>query len=83
MGAIPHAGLGLSGYVQFSSPIRRYGDLLAHYQVGRRQCSMSLSVKCMQSEGAVTFPYRYTMTCRETRDTMMWSLWRTLSCPWS
>lgn len=30
---IPHAALGLLGYVQFSSPIRRYGDLLAHYQV--------------------------------------------------
>ncbi|CAI5507225.1 unnamed protein product [Closterium sp. Naga37s-1] len=32
-GPIPHAGLGLQGYVQFSSPIRRYSDLLAHYQV--------------------------------------------------
>uniref|UniRef100_A0A061RI81 Exoribonuclease II n=1 Tax=Tetraselmis sp. GSL018 TaxID=582737 RepID=A0A061RI81_9CHLO len=28
-----HAGLGLDGYVQFTSPIRRYGDLLAHWQV--------------------------------------------------
>ena len=28
-----HAGLGLDAYVQFSSPIRRYTDLLAHYQV--------------------------------------------------
>eukprot|EP00951_Prasinocladus_malaysianus_P026063 scaffold230201_cov45-Prasinocladus_malaysianus.AAC.1 len=28
-----HAGLGLDGYVQFTSPIRRYGDLLAHFQV--------------------------------------------------
>lgn len=31
--AIPHSGLGLQGYVQFTSPIRRYGDMLAHYQV--------------------------------------------------
>ncbi|XP_057534015.1 ribonuclease II, chloroplastic/mitochondrial-like isoform X2 [Amaranthus tricolor] len=30
---IHHAGLGLPGYVQFTSPIRRYVDLLAHYQV--------------------------------------------------
>ncbi|OMO91573.1 Ribonuclease II/R [Corchorus olitorius] len=30
---IRHASLGLSGYVQFTSPIRRYLDLLAHYQV--------------------------------------------------
>lgn len=30
---IPHASLALNGYVQFTSPIRRYGDMLAHYQV--------------------------------------------------
>ncbi|KAL8138256.1 hypothetical protein V2J09_004257 [Rumex salicifolius] len=28
-----HGVLGIPGYVQFSSPIRRYIDLLAHYQV--------------------------------------------------
>jgi len=28
-----HASLALDSYVQFSSPIRRYTDLLAHYQV--------------------------------------------------
>eukprot|EP01018_Ginkgo_biloba_P021242 Gb_33853 [translate_table: standard] len=31
--ALPHAILGVPGYVQFTSPIRRYVDLLAHYQV--------------------------------------------------
>lgn len=30
---IPHASLGLESYVQMSSPIRRYGDLVAHYQL--------------------------------------------------
>ncbi|MBA0684467.1 hypothetical protein Goari_026052 [Gossypium aridum] len=30
---IRHGVLGLPGYVQFTSPIRRYLDLLAHYQV--------------------------------------------------
>ncbi|GER54374.1 ribonuclease II/R family protein [Striga asiatica] len=30
---IRHGILGLPGYVQFTSPIRRYLDLLAHYQV--------------------------------------------------
>lgn len=30
---IRHGLLGVPGYVQFTSPIRRYVDLLAHYQV--------------------------------------------------
>lgn len=30
---IRHGVLGVPGYVQFTSPIRRYVDLLAHYQV--------------------------------------------------
>ena len=30
---LAHAGLGLEAYVQVTSPIRRYGDLLAHFQV--------------------------------------------------
>eukprot|EP00252_Welwitschia_mirabilis_P004250 TRINITY_DN1452_c0_g1_i1.p1 TRINITY_DN1452_c0_g1~~TRINITY_DN1452_c0_g1_i1.p1 ORF type:complete len:802 (+),score=154.55 TRINITY_DN1452_c0_g1_i1:173-2578(+) len=30
---LPHGSLGVPGYVQFTSPIRRYVDLLAHYQV--------------------------------------------------
>lgn len=32
----PHAALGLPAYVQFTSPIRRYTDLLAHYQAWSR-----------------------------------------------
>ena len=32
----PHAALGLPAYVQFTSPIRRYSDLLAHFQVRSR-----------------------------------------------
>lgn len=28
-----HSSLGLDSYVQFSSPIRRYTDMLAHYQI--------------------------------------------------
>eukprot|EP00884_Botryococcus_braunii_P005374 jgi/Botrbrau1/14838/Bobra.0278s0008.1 len=32
-GPMPHAGLGLPAYVQFTSPIRRYHDMLAHWQL--------------------------------------------------
>ncbi|MDR0932512.1 MAG: RNB domain-containing ribonuclease [Victivallales bacterium] len=31
----PHAGLGLECYVRVTSPLRRYGDLLAHQQLRR------------------------------------------------
>lgn len=30
---MPHAGLGLPAYIQVTSPIRRYGDLIAHWQL--------------------------------------------------
>ncbi len=34
--ALPHAGLGLPAYVQVTSPIRRYSDMLAHWQLKAR-----------------------------------------------
>jgi exoribonuclease R len=37
---VTHGVLGVPGYVQFSSPIRRYVDLLAHYQVFMRLLSI-------------------------------------------
>jgi exoribonuclease-2 len=30
---VPHAALGLNAYVQMTSPIRRYADVLTHYQL--------------------------------------------------
>jgi len=32
-GPQPHNGLGITAYVQATSPIRRFGDLLAHWQI--------------------------------------------------
>ena len=39
---VPHAGLGLDAYVQVTSPIRRYNDLLAHWQLKVRPGTLSL-----------------------------------------
>lgn len=35
-----HASLGLPAYVQFTSPIRRYTDLLAHWQLKVQAASL-------------------------------------------
>ena len=32
---MPHSGLGLRSYIHATSPIRRYADLLVHYQLNR------------------------------------------------
>lgn len=49
--ALPHAGLGLPAYVQVTSPIRRYSDLLAHWQLKARCLPPppSLPLLCMTS----------------------------------
>ncbi|KAE8099382.1 hypothetical protein FH972_017367 [Carpinus fangiana] len=48
---IRHGILGLPGYVQFTSPIRRYMDLLAHYQVKAYLMGESLPFSAGQLEG--------------------------------
>ncbi|XP_017192070.2 ribonuclease II, chloroplastic/mitochondrial isoform X2 [Malus domestica] len=48
---IRHGILGLPGYVQFTSPIRRYMDLLAHYQVKSFLAGESLPFSAGQLEG--------------------------------
>lgn len=48
---IRHGVLGLPGYVQFTSPIRRYMDLLAHYQVKAFIRGDSLPFSAGQLEG--------------------------------
>lgn len=46
--AVPHSGLGLPGYVQVTSPIRRYTDLVAHWQLKAR-LSIPLIFACAGS----------------------------------
>ncbi|KAK4773407.1 hypothetical protein SAY87_028426 [Trapa incisa] len=48
---IRHGVLGLPGYVQFTSPIRRYLDLIAHYQVKAFLRSGPLPYSAGQIEG--------------------------------
>ncbi|XP_059462457.1 ribonuclease II, chloroplastic/mitochondrial [Corylus avellana] len=48
---IRHGIMGLPGYVQFTSPIRRYMDLLAHYQVKAYLRGESLPFSAGQLEG--------------------------------
>ncbi|XP_078432821.1 ribonuclease II/R family protein [Wolffia australiana] len=50
---IRHGVLGIPGYVQFSSPIRRYVDLLAHYQVKAFLRGEALPFSSGQLEGIV------------------------------
>ncbi|OVA16519.1 Ribonuclease II/R [Macleaya cordata] len=46
-----HGVLGIPGYVQFTSPIRRYMDLLAHYQIKAFLRKDSLPFSAGQLEG--------------------------------
>lgn len=48
---IRHGVLGVPGYVQFTSPIRRYVDLLAHYQIKAFLRKESLPFSSGQLEG--------------------------------
>ncbi|XP_048127425.1 ribonuclease II, chloroplastic/mitochondrial isoform X2 [Rhodamnia argentea] len=48
---IRHGVLGIPGYVQFTSPIRRYMDLLAHYQLKAFLRGESLPFSAGQLEG--------------------------------
>ncbi|ERN07900.1 ribonuclease II, chloroplastic/mitochondrial isoform X2 [Amborella trichopoda] len=48
---IRHGILGIPGYVQFTSPIRRYIDLLAHYQVKAFLRGAALPFSAGQLEG--------------------------------
>ncbi len=51
--AAPHASLALSAYVQATSPIRRYTDLLAHYQLKAHLAGIALPFDAATLEGIV------------------------------
>ncbi|GAB4433396.1 MAG: ribonuclease R [Cyanobacteria bacterium J069] len=78
MGVTPirHAGLGLDVYVQVTSPIRRYADLLAHFQIKAHLQGEPLPfspeelTEMMQGIGATT----YEMVQVERQTNRYWSL---------
>ncbi|MDA0867827.1 MAG: ribonuclease R, partial [Cyanobacteria bacterium] len=78
MGITParHATLGLDGYSQVTSPIRRYTDLLAHFQIKAhlRGGPLPFSAEEMTelTQGASTAAYEATMVERQTK--RYWSL---------
>ena len=65
----PHASLGLPAYLQFTSPIRRYGDLLSHFQmkVGRSvlgcKARSRLGAVCRHVEHRILFQWAIISAC--------------------
>ncbi|KAJ4834299.1 ribonucleotide-diphosphate reductase subunit rnr1 [Turnera subulata] len=62
---IRHGVLGLPGYVQFTSPIRRYMDLLAHYQVKAVLRGESPPFSAFQLEGMASSVNMHTRIARQ------------------
>jgi exoribonuclease-2 len=78
MGITParHATLGLDGYSQVTSPIRRYTDLLAHFQIKAHLRGSPLPFSAGEmtelTQGASTAAYEATLVERQTK--RYWSL---------
>ncbi|CAI0472724.1 unnamed protein product [Linum tenue] len=68
---IRHGILGLPGYVQFTSPIRRYLDLLAHYQVKAFLRGDSPPFSAGQLEGAAASVNMQTRLIRKLSSTSL------------
>ncbi|KAL5549913.1 hypothetical protein UlMin_000089 [Ulmus minor] len=62
---IRHGVLGLPGYVQFTSPIRRYIDLLAHYQIKAFLRGDSPPFSAGQLEGIASIVNMHTRVVRK------------------
>jgi exoribonuclease-2 len=71
-----HAGLGLDAYVQVTSPIRRYSDLLAHFQIKAHLRGESLPYKTEDLDTLLKMidPATYEATQIERQTVRYWSL---------
>lgn len=68
---VRHGVLGLPGYVQFTSPIRRYMDLLAHYQVKACLRGESPPFSAGQLEGMASIVNMQTRIARRLSNTSL------------
>jgi exoribonuclease II len=78
VGILPsrHAGLGLDAYVQATSPIRRYGDLLIHFQVKAHISGLPLpfTESTLQDLLSMVDPAIYEASQMEKQTVRYWSL---------
>ncbi|AFY75349.1 exoribonuclease R [Synechococcus sp. PCC 7502] len=78
VGVIPsrHAGLGLDAYVQVTSPIRRYGDLLIHFQIKAHVAGLPLpfTESALQDLLSMIDPAIYEASQMEKQTVRYWSL---------
>jgi exoribonuclease II len=71
-----HASLGLDMYAQITSPIRRYGDLIAHFQIKAhlRGAELPFSIPQMQEVVATLTTTAYEAVLVERQTNRYWSL---------
>jgi exoribonuclease II len=71
-----HAGLGLDHYIQVTSPIRRYTDLLAHFQIKAHLRGDSLPFSCDQLQNIIysVADSAYDATLTERQTNRYWSI---------
>jgi len=78
VGILPsrHAGLGLDAYVQVTSPIRRYGDLLIHFQIKAHISGLPLpfTESSLQDLLSMVDPAIYEAAQMEKQTVRYWSL---------
>ncbi len=78
VGILPsrHAGLGLDAYVQVTSPIRRYGDLLIHFQIKAHISELPLpfTESALQDLLSMVDPAIYEASQMEKQTVRYWSL---------
>jgi exoribonuclease-2 len=78
VGILPsrHAGLGLDAYVQVTSPIRRYGDVLIHFQLKAHIAGLPLpfTESSLQDLLSMIDPAIYEASQMEKQTVRYWSL---------